>query len=163
MKVLIVAMGLAVSSLLFANEINLVKITSDADKVPSYMYIVLDKQGDISDFGKKDLNPHGKIISRVSFSTIEVLDGVVLKKQQGRNILIMRGHNMDSVYGGGLELDFLFNGITGSRKSFDLELVKQSHNWSLQVSGETIRHLHFKVHRKRFVGVVGIRRVDILK
>ena len=144
-------------------SIDLISITSDVDKLPSVMYVILDDNHDITEFGKKDLDAKGRVIARTIFSTELDINGVVLKKKKGRKILIMRGHNIGPIYGGGLELDFLYNGITGSRKSFHVELVRQDNTWSVKVKDRTVSHLNFKVHRKRFVGVVGIRKVEIIK
>ena len=144
-------------------DIDLIAITSDTDRLPSIMYVVLDKNYEIKEFGKKDLDAKGKIISRTLFSTELDIDGVVLKKKKGRKILVMRGHNVGPIYGGGLELDYLYNGITGSRKSFHVDLDRQDNTWSVKVKDRKVKHLHFKVHRKRFVGVIGIRKVEIIK
>ena len=107
MKTIIVGFMLTLVNPIFANEINLVKITSDTDRIPSFMYVVLDKNHDISEFGKKDLDKNGDVAKRQIFSTELDYEGVVLKRQNGRNILIMRGHNVGPNYGGILELDFL--------------------------------------------------------
>lgn len=163
MKSVLTSVMLVLSSSLFATiEIDLIKITSDTEPIPSFMYVTLDKHKNIAEFGKKDLDEHGDIVSRQIFSTELDYEGVVLKKQNGRDIVIMRGHNVGPAYGGLLELDYLFNAITGSRGRFDVSLEKQGDSWAVKVDDKTVHHLHFKVHRKRFVGVVGIRRVQIV-
>ena len=162
MKTIIVGFMLTLVNPIFANEINLVKITSDTDRIPSFMYVVLDKNHDISEFGKKDLDKNGDVAKRQIFSTELDYEGVVLKRQNGRNILIMRGHNVGPNYGGILELDFLYNGVTGSRKHFDISLTRDGQDWLVTVDGKAIHHLHFRVHRKRILGVVGIRDVQII-
>lgn len=146
----------------FSKEIDLVLITSDTDRLPTYMYVVVDENQDIIEFGKKDLDAEGKVMSRMVFSQLDQ-EGVVLKKKKGRKIVIMRGHNCDPVLGGALELDFLYNGITNSRKKFHMELVRDNDEWKIHVKDQPVSHLHFKVHRKRFVGVIGIKRVQIVK
>lgn len=156
-------LGLVFSCAVFSKDIDLVEITSDTDMLPSYMYVVLDKGGDIAQFGKKDLDAKGNVMSRQEFSISLGSDGVVLKQINGRDIVVMRGHNVGPVYGGGLELDYLYNGITGSRKSFDMELAREDNKWEVLVEGKKVSHLHFKVHRKRFIGVIGVRKVQIVR
>ena len=69
MREIILALGLVFCSSVFSKEINLVQITSDTDMLPSYMYVVLNQDGDIAQFGKKDLDAKGKVMARQQFST----------------------------------------------------------------------------------------------
>lgn len=158
-----ILLALLCSFNLFAKELNLVKITADKDPYPSIMYVVLNEASDIVEFGKKDLDKAGKVTKRTLFSTELDINGVVLKKKKGRKILVMRGHNIGPVYGGGLELDYLYNGITRRRKSFHMTLHREGDEWSVIAKDKKISHLHFKIHRKRFVGVIGIKKVIIKK
>lgn len=158
----VLAFGLVVPTL-FATEIDLVKITAQNDPLPSYMYIVTNENSDIVEFGKKDLDAKGRIINKLVFPP-DINDyGVVLKKKKGKNIVLMTGHNLGPIYGGGLEVNYLYNGITGTRRVFDMELVRSGNKWSVEVEGIEVNHLHFKLHWKRFFGVVGIKRVEIIK
>lgn len=153
---------LFMASSLYAREINLVLITNDCDRLPTYFYLRLDKHGDIREFGRKDLDTSGRIINRVAFENLNIAE-VVLKRERGRKVVVMRGNNVGPVYGGHLELDYLYNGITHKRKSFSMKLVRDNDKWKIYSNNRPLSHLHFKVHRKRLIGVIGIKRVQIVK
>lgn len=142
----------------FAGEVSLVKITNEEDREVSEMFIEVNENGDISQFGK-NIYLNGKKIKTDLYGDSLNYDGIVLERQRGRDVVILRGLNIDTLHGGGLEVDYLYNGITGSRSSFELELSRKDSRWSVQRNDKTIFSLHCVSHKKPFVGTIGIKKI----
>ena len=145
-----------------AYEVSLVKITNEEEKIVSFMYVEVDDRNEITKFGKRDYLGT-ELLNSKQYPT-EINDiGIILKRKSGRDIVILRGMNVGTIYGGDLEIDYLYNGITGRRKSYDLSLILENDSWKLQVGESIVHHLHMKSNRRRFVGTVGIKYIEIVK
>ncbi len=162
MSRIVLVLAILSSSLLFAKEVSLVKITNDEDQNYSEMYVVVDEYNNITQFGKKEF-ANGKFFENFTYSNDLGYAGIVLKRLKERDVVILRGLNVGPQNGGALEIDYLYNGITGSRGVFNMELDRTSDSWQLMVKGRIIKHVHFKSNRKRFVGTIGIRSVQVVK
>lgn len=144
------------------SKVNLIKITNDIDREVSYMYVKTDEDFNIKNFGYLTFLDK-RLIEQKEFSNNLDHTGVVLEKQKGRDIIILRGLNVDYRYGGSLEVDFLYNGITGSRGKYTIELDKNSDSWQISKDGRVVNQIHMIANRKPFVGVVGIKKIKIVK
>ncbi len=150
------------SSSTFAKVFHLVEIYNQEDHEVSVMYLNLDDDNNILSLGKKILL-NGEVIEDRNFGNQITDEGIVLKERRNKDIIILRGYNLDHTYGGTLELDYLFNGITGSRSQFMMDINRTSDGWQLTQNGKIISRMLLESHRKPFIGLVGIRKVVILK
>ncbi len=160
MSKLFLLINVLFSQILFASELDLIKITNDEDKEVTIMYVDLDQYNGILSFGKRTYN-NGVQISQEVIATDLTDSGVVLERQKSRDVIILRGLNYTPEHGGTMVIDYLYNGITGARREFNLDLDKMYDSWKLMAEGKVINHIHLKSHRKRFIGLVGIAYIEI--
>ena len=90
-----------------------------------------------------------------------VLDKITLKQKKSREIVNLTSSNFSQHQGGIITLDYLVNGITGSRDNLNLDLVRNSDDWSVERNGKPVSKLHFISNKKAFVGTVGIKKIEI--
>jgi hypothetical protein len=159
LKILIVALALT-SSLVSAKDIQILKITNQEDKKISYFSVEVDEHLEIIAFSKTSFLK-GKEVEKVVFPGELSYAGEVLEVRKGRDIVILRGLNVDTSNGGAIEIDFLYNGITGSRGKLLLDLERTSDSWQVTSKGKIAKHLHLITNSKMFVGNIGIKEIQI--
>ena len=71
--------------------------------------------------------------------------GILLKKTDGYKVVIMKSENFALYKGGSIELDTLYNGATGERRSYHLELLRNGDDWSLERAQHKVERIHLKV------------------
>jgi hypothetical protein len=148
------------SNFVLAEEIRILKITNQEDKKISNFSVEVDEHLDIITFSKTSFLKD-KQVEKVVFPGELSYAGEVLEVRKGRDVVILRGLNVDTQNGGAIEIDFLYNGITGSRGKMALELDRTSDSWQLTKEGKIVTHLHLITNSKPFVGSVGIKRIQI--
>ncbi len=144
----------------FAGDVSLVKITNEEDSEVSVMFVRLHENGDVAQFGKHVFLNGQKLKTDLYGDSLDY-SGIVLERKRGRDIAVLRGLNIDGVSGGALEIDFLYNGITGRRLTTTLEFVKIRDEWQVQKNGSVVKHLHCVSNKKPFVGTIGIKKIII--
>lgn len=113
--------------------------------------------------GKQDTNTE-----TLEFSLKDIVHGIVLCRDDSgkREVVRLSCPNCQANKGGTLELDYLYNGITGSRKEFEMDVhgpnTKDSWRLTIGKKEEKIKHIHMVSHKKPFVGTVGIKKVKII-
>lgn len=146
--------------IVLASDISLVKITNEEDAEVSEMFVRLHENGDVAEFGKHVFLNGQKIKTDLYGDSLDY-SGIVLERQRGKDIVVLRGLNIDGINGGGIEIDFLYNGITGSRLTTNFELVKLRDEWQIQKNGSVVKHLHCVSNKKPFIGTIGIKKIII--
>ena len=86
--------------------------------------------------------------------------GVVLYRESGRDIVKLSSRNFAPHQGGYVKLDYLYNGITGRRHNVELDLQRDGDTWLVTYQGRIVQKMHFVKNKKRFVGVVGVKRIE---
>lgn len=84
--------------------------------------------------------------------------GVVLKEQSGHKVIILKSSDFEHDRGGEMDVDYLKNGIVGSRATMNLEVQFDGKKWGVLNNGSTIKNLKFYPN-KVFGKVVGISKV----
>ncbi|MCO4755911.1 MAG: hypothetical protein KC478_15630 [Bacteriovoracaceae bacterium] len=161
-KIVFTLLFALVSTMSFAQDLLLVKATNDEDNEICKLYLELDSKKDISKF-RVEKSVDGEIISDDSYDVEAGKTGVVMSKQKGRDIVTLYSHNFSSHNGGDLVLKYLYNGISGNHQEAHLDLQRHADEWKLIMDGKEATHLHFRSNRKMFVGVIGVRSIDIVK
>ena len=145
-----------------AADVNLVKITNQEDASVSIMFLEVDKHKNITAFGKKRYID-GALSVRVVFPGNLTYAGIVLRRVKNKDLLILKSLNLDDRNGGSLEIDFLYNGITGQRRKFVVELDRTSDSWQLSKDGRIIKHLELISNKVIIFGTVGIKEINVIK
>lgn len=86
-------------------------------------------------------------------------DGVILEKRDNYNVLNLKSDNFDYSRGGRIIIDTLYNGISGERRFFDLELAKDKNSWKLFKNNKAVSKFHVKVNKVIILGTVGIKTI----
>lgn len=145
----------------FAGVQNLVTVTNDEDSEKIKMVLVLNEDKDVQSFQMKTYNEAGKEIKAQSFSTEKAETGVVIYTKKDREIVKLISKNFTPHQGGDVTLDFLYNGITGSRDAFEFDLRRDGDQWGLYVDGKKAKAIHFVSNKKTFVGTIGVKRIIV--
>jgi hypothetical protein len=145
-----------------AADIFVGKITTTLDDETSKMYALTDINDHIIGLridtyrtsAMKDL------FETISWGEDEFEDlyhhGLVIEESDGHDVCLLKSSNLDPKHGGDLVIDYLYNGITGKRKTAHLELLPGT--WRLEKNNKKVNTIHMKV-RKMFGKVVGIKTV----
>jgi hypothetical protein len=161
MKKLLFTLVILFSQSIFAGEYLLLNITNDEDKELTKFILLTDSNNEgIEAFDKRTFSSSGRLISkqRVRVNQIAASSGIVLDRRLNKDIVVLRSENFASHNGGDLEVDTLYNGITGSRKHYDLDLQRHGASWKIERYGKVITSLHLESH-VIFWKTVGIKNI----
>jgi hypothetical protein len=86
-------------------------------------------------------------------------DGVILDKRGERTVINLKSDNFDFESGGTVTIDTLYNGVTGERKQYVIELAKDSSGWRLFKKNSIISKLHIEVNKKAILGTIGVKNI----
>jgi hypothetical protein len=142
-----------------AREHRLVTITTDEDKDVFVFVIESDQRNrNISKFHQDLYDQHGVLIERETFpiAAISMRSGLVLNEKEGRVVVRMTSENFESHNGGHVLIDTLYNGVTGSRRNYEYEVVRAGQTWELVQDGRPVRSIHLRSKRVLAIGTVGI-------
>lgn len=148
------------SAKLFATEEILATITND-DNNEVYTFVANsdDSSKSLKAFFKDDYI-NGKKVEREALSTTDLAkEGVVLDKRGERTVITLKSTNFDYVRGGTIVIDTLYNGVTGERKEYVVELAKDNDDWKLFNGNIAVSKLHIEVNKKAFIGSIGVKNI----
>jgi hypothetical protein len=149
-------------STIYAAEVQIAKVTNEEDKnIVKLMLITDDENGDIVGFRHDTFLPSGKLkVSDKEDLSLLDQDGILLKESGEHKVLIMKSENFAFHNGGNLELDTLYNGATGERRSYQIELVRNGDEWTLERGRRQVKRIHLKSKKVFLLGTVGISDVQ---
>lgn len=163
MRTLIALLILLVAGTGLAEEQLLMKAANDQDSKVDSLLLRLDEKG------RPTHLLHRRSKGRESIYTPQNLaQGVVLRKQSGYDLLVLRTLKFDPESGAKIELRYLYSGVPPQEyRTLTLSLKKSGKLWSLFKSGESnpIKSLMFQANLASIFGVmqpVGIRAVKVL-
>lgn len=156
---------LALTSLSFmaqAKEYKLAIITSEFDKNVTDFFVVTDEANTIESVRYKTILPNGGIKEDNNIPAHIVLeDGAVIEERDGYEAVRLELENFSLKTGGTVKLDFLYNGITGSRSFKKLLLKFEKSKFILtDLQGNFVNRIFLKANRNRVVGTVGVREIQ---
>lgn len=109
----------------------------------------------------KDTYVNGTKIRRdvLNPEDLKTKHGIILEKRDNYNVLNLKSDNFDFDRGGRIIIDTLYNGISGERKTYELELAKDKVSWKLFKNQKAVSKFHVKVNKVIIVGTVGIKTI----
>lgn len=150
----------ALSGNLLAKEQVLATITNDENKEVFLFVANTDDTTQTLKAFYKDDYLNGKKTEREVLPTKELTqEGVVLDKRGDHNVISLKSDNFDFSRGGTVVIDTLFNGVTGERKEYELELAKDKNGWKLFNKRASISKLHIEVNKKAIIGTIGVKNI----
>lgn len=157
--ILLLISGLILSFSAFAYE-EVLSVTDNDDNKEIYKLIVeVDDSTQSLKEIFKDTYVNGAKIKRDVFNPndLSTNHGLILEQRDGYNILNLKSNNFDYDRGGRIIIDTLYNGITGERRGYDIELAKDKAGWRLFSNKKIVTKFHVKVLKVIIVGTVGIK------
>lgn len=155
------AVSLIFSSHAFAHE-EVLTTTDNDDNNEVYTLIVnVDDSTQVLKELFKDTYVNGSKVRRdvLNAEDLKTKNGVILERRDNFNVLNLKSDNFDYDRGGKIVIDTLYNGITGERKLYDLELAKDQTSWKLYKNQKPVSKFHVKVNRVIIAGTVGIKTI----
>jgi hypothetical protein len=140
-----------------AGETQILNVVNEVDGSRFNLIIVTDAEDNA--IGLKLHAPAESLTKSYNVSNLK--DGVVLKQEGKHRVIVLSSHDFDKSRGGHFKMNYLSNGITGSRDEMEIE-VDYDDGWKVFLEGEKIRGLRFE-GRSVFGKVVGIKRVTAIK
>jgi hypothetical protein len=158
-KLLIVS-SLLMSGFATAKDIVALKITSDESSKITTFTLKVDENNIIQKIIKKSVLKGKTKIQEINPEL--PAEGIVLEERKGRKVIVLKGHNVTAQYGGLIEIDYLYNGITGSRSKLELDLEPTSNSWQFTINNKPVKHLYVVTNKKMF-RTVGVKRIKVLE
>lgn len=148
------------SASVMAREEVLAVITNDENQdVFTFVASTDDETQALKSFYKDDyLN--GKKVDRELLPTSELTkEGVILDKRGERTVINLVSDNFNLNDGGSVTIDTLFNGVTGERKLYEIEIARDGPSWKIFNRNNIVSKLHIEVNRKMILGTVGVKNI----
>lgn len=98
-----------------------------------------------------------------SFDLKNLATGIVLYETSRQQVAVLQGIHFDLTSGGPLTIDYLYNGLSGERRRFDLDLERTGGVWATEVDDSAGRRVFTKLFLKAkiFLGqIVGIASIS---
>lgn len=169
MKMTKLTMTLLLSTMNFVFGINdaigseqrLVKVTNDENKTVIEFVVKVDPENqDILEFYKDSFEPGSSKAIREELSKEQISEpGLILEERKNHVVINLKSPNFAEHNGGHIIVDTLYNGATGTRKEYELELARAGDKWELIRNGNPISSMHLKSRKVFPLGVVGIEDV----
>ncbi|MDC1174337.1 hypothetical protein OAT67_03005, partial [Bacteriovoracaceae bacterium] len=140
----------------YAAQTKIFAVTNDDDHKNYDLYLETDDTEKVT-----GLKMYDKSLKQwESFNINGLEDGAVLKKSGDHKVIVLKSNDFEKDRGGNFKVDYLSNGITGSRKDMEITVDFDGHKWAAFHEGVKINLLDFKV-KKVFRITVGIKKVIV--
>jgi hypothetical protein len=164
-KLILTSMALLTLSLnALAAETVVAVITNENDSEIVKLVVETDSNETLMAMRKDIYSASGKLIDEKTFTPSDVFAGqAVMSEVDGRKVVILKASrsSLSLTNGGTVALDYLYNGITGERKTQSYALKKSSGKWALYSGSTQIKKMHFVVNKKAIIGTVGIKEIKL--
>lgn len=123
------------------------------------LYLELDANNDAKNLHVTEYQ-NGKVFGQSVFSGSKVNNGVLLLAIKSHKVLKLISPNFTSYQGGSVTLDFLYNGMSGTRGSTDFDLVRNGQAWELYKNKRKVSKI--KIIKNTKLGKdLGIKRINV--
>ena len=69
----------------------------------------------------------------------------------------LKSNDFNLEQGGIVIVDTLYSGVSGQRKSYEIQLAQDKSGWSLFKEGKIITEIQIKTNRVKLLGSIGIK------
>jgi hypothetical protein len=123
-----------------------------------YKLVVNDNDGmEIKTF-YNDVYERGIRIRRTELDPIQLYNqGMILEQRDKHIVLKLTSTNFDLEQGGIIIADTLYNGASGERRSYEIQLAKSKTGWGLFKKGKSIKEISIQTNKIIIIGAVGIK------
>ena len=153
-----VVMMVSIFNVAKAAEKTVATVSSDDNSNTSYQLVIDSKNGRGIEHFYKDVYENGKKIRRTELDPKVLMDtGMILEQREKYVIMKLKSNNFDTAQGGIVVVDTLYSGVSGERKTYEIQLAQDKSGWSLFKQGKTIKEIQIKTNRVMVIGAVGIK------
>lgn len=143
-----------------ALEQSLARICNDENKNVYFLIVDTTTDGRMIRSFYKDVYHGGSKVSREALNHRDLLKGGLILEQRDKYVVLkLLSHNFDEYQGGIISVDTLFNGANGTRKNYEISLVKDKSGWVLMNQGKTIKEIFIETNKVMLLGSVGIKKL----
>lgn len=162
MKLILSILLLFVAATSQAEVLKLAVITSEFDDNVMDFYIVTDDQNHIDSIRYVTTLPNGGIFEDVTVPAETVMnEGVVIVERNGHQAVRLEVERFTLEAGGVVKLNYLYNGVTGTRHAKRINLGKMNAAFKLyDMDNKVLNRMFLKVNSVRVLGVVGIKEIQ---
>jgi hypothetical protein len=153
------ALGLCFSLSAFAASHKVLTVTSDRDQDITTLTIDTNGNGEATAL-KVTTSSNGIVVNTTTFTMEQARQGRAILFRADKHEVIRLGleERFENIYGGPVKLDYLVNGIVGSRKKIALEAVREGDRWVVKSNGKTVTNAFVKIN-KVLGNPVGVSRI----
>lgn len=153
-----VIMMVSIFNVAKASEKTVATVSSDDNTKTSYQLVIDSKNGRGIEHFYKDVYENGKKIRRTELDPKVLMDtGMILEQRDQYVVMKLKSDNFDLEQGGIVVVDTLYSGVSGERKTYEIQLAQDKSGWSLFKQGKTIKEIQIKTNRVMVIGAVGIK------
>lgn len=159
----LIALLLLVSFSSFAQETKVVTITSDIDRDSTVFYVITNPDGSIDGMRFVTTEGNGRVSTDETHPVERVMaDGLVLFRQGNYEAVRLKLESFTPAAGGIVKIDYLYSGVSNSRRALRMNLVKGASAFNLRSSqGTEVIRLRVLGNWNPILGLVGIREIRI--
>ena len=163
MRLIILTLGFVFSLAAIAEEIKMAVISSDIDKELRDFYLVTNSRNEIDSIRYVTYLPTGQILDDTTVPAERVIqDGVVIVERDGRDAVRLQTDSGFTVQnGGGIILNYLFSGVTGTRRLHRLVVKRVDSMYFLKNTNDApVNRILVLGNWNRVLGLIGIRDIQ---
>lgn len=160
MKTFLTALCLTLSLTVHADVSKMAVITSEFDENVTDYFIETNKEKQLESMRYITTMPNGGIFEDITVTADQVInDGAVIVERDGRQIVRLEVENFNVITGGTVILNFLYNGVTGSRNIKKLQLKFVGNEFQLFDADMRVNKLFLVANRSRVLGIIGVKKI----
>jgi hypothetical protein len=158
-----IVLFLILSCSAFATETKIVTITSDVDRDSTVFYLISNPDGSIDGMRFITTNVFGRVETDETHPVERVMaEGMVLFRQGNYEAVRLKLEKFNPMNGGDLKIDYLFSGVSNTRRALRLVLVKTDNGFTLRNAQATeVLRLRVLGNWNPILGLVGIREIVV--
>ncbi len=151
-----ISMIVTIFNVASASEQVIATITSDDNERVYKLIVDTHDERAIKTF-YKDVYEKGQKTKREALDPKIIKSGLVLEKRDKYEVMKLSSSNFDLEQGGIMKLDTLYNGASGERRTYEVEIAKSKSGWAIFKQGKTIKDIRIQTNRIIVIGAVGIK------
>ena len=161
MKFALLSLLLVLSFSAFAGSQKLLVITNNIDTNIVTITLNDNSAGKFISINRLEKTAEGALVNDETFDLNKLFTGPAVAIKKNKPVVKIRfDKNFDPAYGGHFVLDYLFSGVSGERRTYDLDLSKNGVKWEVIVGNKPVSKLHFVGNKKAIVGTIGVARIE---
>jgi hypothetical protein len=133
--------------------------TVSSDALPTSYKLVVEQKDDrgIKAFYKDVYENGSKIRRDILDPNVLIKTGMILEQRDKYVVMKLVSDNFDFEQGGIIEVDTLYNGASGERRSYEIQLAQSKSGWALFKAGKAFKEIQIQTNRLVLFGTVGIK------